>query len=80
MKRSAIRKAPPSEYMAASALDPTDQKLLDKARLYKQLEDLANSSGKALDDIKAGKVEQGVGTLKDIMVTTARFRRPVKKR
>ncbi len=35
------------EYNAASALDPTDQKLLDKARLYKKLEDLANSSGKA---------------------------------
>ena len=57
------------EYMAASALDPTDQKLLDKARLYKQLEDLANSSGKALDDIKAGNVQQGVGTLKDILMT-----------
>ena len=47
------------EYMAASALDPTDQKLLDQARLYKQLEDLANSSGKALDDIKAGHVTAG---------------------
>ena len=31
------------EYMAASALDPTDQKLLDQARLYKQLQDMANS-------------------------------------
>ncbi len=58
------------EYEKASELDPADQKLLEKARLYKQLEDLANSSGKALDDIKAGKVEQGVGTLKDIMVTS----------
>jgi len=57
------------EYMAASALDPTDQKLLDQARLYKQLEDLENSSGKALDDIKAGNVQQGVGTLKDILMT-----------
>ena len=57
------------EYMAASALDPTDQKLLDQARLYKQLEDLENSSGKALDDIKAGNVTQGVGTLKDILMT-----------
>jgi len=28
------------EYMAASALDPTDQKLLDQARLYKQLKDI----------------------------------------
>jgi tetratricopeptide (TPR) repeat protein len=58
------------EYQKASELDPADQKLLEKARLYKQLEDLANSSGKALDEIKAGQVEQGVGTLKDIMVTS----------
>jgi tetratricopeptide (TPR) repeat protein len=58
------------EYNAASAFDPTDEKLLAKARLYKQLADLANSSGKALDDIKAGKVTEGIGTLKEIMVTT----------
>lgn len=58
------------EYEAASTLDSTDQKLLDKARLYKQLENLANSSGKALDDIKAGKVEDGVRTLKDVIVST----------
>jgi tetratricopeptide (TPR) repeat protein len=58
------------EYEKASELDPADQKLLEKARLYKQLEDLANSSGKALDEIKAGQVEQGIGTLKDIMVTS----------
>src|SRR5882757_7150676 len=58
------------EYSAASTLDPTDQKLMDKTRLYKQLQDMANSSGKALDDIKAGKVEDGVRQLKDIMVQT----------
>jgi tetratricopeptide (TPR) repeat protein len=58
------------EFMAASALDPGDQKLMDKARLYKQLQEMANSSGKALDDIKAGKVEDGVRQLKDIMVQT----------
>lgn len=58
------------EYNAASALDPTDQKLLEKARLFKKLADFANSSGQALDNIKAGKVAEGVGTLKDIMVTT----------
>jgi Tfp pilus assembly protein PilF len=58
------------EYMAASTLDPADQKLLDKTRLYKQLQDLANSSGKALDDIKAGKVEDGVRALKDVLVQT----------
>src|SRR5208337_3123872 len=39
------------EYETASALDPADQKLLDKARLYKKLADFANSSGKALKDI-----------------------------
>jgi hypothetical protein len=31
---------------------------------------MANSSGKALDDIKAGKVEEGVRNLKDIMVSS----------
>lgn len=58
------------EYEAASTLDPADQKLLAKARLYKQIQDLANSSGKALDMIKAGQVEDGVRQLKDIIVQT----------
>jgi len=58
------------EYMAASTLDPTDEKLLNQARLYKQLEDMANSSGQALDKIKAGNVTEGVAQLKDIMVST----------
>ena len=58
------------EYEKASELDPTDQKLLEKARLYKQLQDLANSSGQALDKIKAGQVEEGVAQLKEIMVTS----------
>jgi tetratricopeptide (TPR) repeat protein len=58
------------EFMAASTLDPTDQKLLDQARLYKQLQDMANSSGQALDKIKAGQVEDGVGQLKTIITTT----------
>ena len=58
------------EYMAASALDPTDQKLLDQARLYKQLQDMANSSGQALDKIKAGQVTEGVEQLKTIIATS----------
>ncbi len=58
------------EFMAASTLDPTDQKLLDQARLYKTLQDMANSSGQALDKIKAGQVEEGVAQLKDIITTT----------
>jgi tetratricopeptide (TPR) repeat protein len=56
------------DYDAASALDPTDEKLLAKARYYHQLEEMANSSGKALDDIKGGHVEDGVRELKDIIV------------
>jgi len=60
------------EYMDASALDPTDQKLLDQARLYKQLQDMANSSGQALDKIKAGQVEDGVAQLK-VIITTSRI-------
>lgn len=58
------------EFQAASALDPTDQKLLNEARLYKQQEDLANSSGQALDKIKAGQIADGVAQLKDIMTST----------
>jgi hypothetical protein len=56
------------DYDAASELDPTDQKLMAKARYYKNLQDLLNSSGKALDDIKAGHIDDGVRELKDIMV------------
>jgi len=74
-----MREGAAREYMAASTLDPTDQKLLDQARLYKQLQDLANSSGQALDKIKAGKVEEGVAQLKDIMVTS-KIATPRKKR
>jgi tetratricopeptide (TPR) repeat protein len=58
------------DYDAASTLDPTDQKLLAKARYYKALQDLANSSDKALADVKAGKVEDGLRQLKDILVQT----------
>ncbi|HYL60792.1 MAG TPA: hypothetical protein VEU51_18140 [Candidatus Acidoferrales bacterium] len=66
------------EYAAASALDPTDQKVLDKARLYKKLQDLANSSDQALADVKAGKVEDGVRQLRDIIVQS-KFKRSREK-
>ncbi len=56
------------DFDAASALDPGDQKLMGKARYYHQLMDMINSSGKALDDIKAGHDEDGIRQLKDIMV------------
>jgi tetratricopeptide (TPR) repeat protein len=58
------------EYSTASLLDPTDQKIMEKARFYKQLQELANSSGKALDDIKAGHADEGVRALRDILVNT----------
>ncbi|HUA33809.1 MAG TPA: hypothetical protein VMA09_09415 [Candidatus Binataceae bacterium] len=56
------------DFDAASELDPTDQKLMAKARYYHNLMEMLNSSGKALDDIKAGHDEDGIRQLKDIMV------------
>src|SRR5260370_27466413 len=56
------------EFMAASTLDPTDQKLLDQARLYKQLQDMANSSGEALDKINARKAEEGLPQPQNILL------------
>ncbi len=58
------------DYDQASMLDPTDQKLLAKARYYKSLQDLANSSDKALADVKTGKIEDGINQLKEILVQT----------
>src|SRR5258708_27171925 len=58
------------EYMAASTLDPTDQKLLDRVRLYKQLQDLANSSGQALDKIKPAPVPHAVSQPNAIITPT----------
>ncbi len=56
------------DFDQASMLDPTDQKMLAKARYYRSLKELENSSNQALDLIKAGKVEDGVRQLKDILV------------
>ncbi|HTY55903.1 MAG TPA: hypothetical protein VMB26_11905 [Candidatus Binataceae bacterium] len=58
------------EYEIASRLDPTDTKLFSKARYYRQLRELENSAGKALDDIKAGRDEEGLNTLKTILTDT----------
>ena len=69
MRRSAIGRRRARVHGRLDA-DPTDEKLLNQARLYKQLEDMANSSGQALEKIKAGNVTEGVAQLKDIMVTT----------
>jgi tetratricopeptide (TPR) repeat protein len=58
------------EYDTAAMLDPTDQKVMNKARYYRQMKELANSADKGLEDIKAGQVEEGLKTLKDILTQT----------
>ena len=57
------------EYIA-SRLDPSDAKLLNKARFYRQMRELESAAGKALDDIKAGQVEEGINTLNNIAADT----------
>ena len=58
------------EYEAASRLDPTDNKLVNKARYYRQMRELADSANKALDDIKTGRAEEGINTLNSILTET----------
>ena len=52
------------EYMAASALDPTDQKLRGKASYYRHLQQLTKQADTALETIKSGDVVQGMSDLK----------------
>ena len=58
------------EYEAASRLDPTDTKLLNKARYYRQMRELESAASRALDDIKAGRAEEGLNTLNGIATDT----------
>lgn len=53
-----------AEYMAASALDPTDQKLRGKAAYYRHLKQLTKQADSALDTIKSGDVTGGMSDLK----------------
>jgi Tfp pilus assembly protein PilF len=57
-------------FQAASMLDPTDQKLMQKARYYKALELLSHQADQALADIEAGKTEEGVKSLKEVLRAT----------
>ncbi len=58
------------EYDAASRLDPTDTKLLAKARYYRQLKQTEDSIDEAIGDIKAGKLDEGLSALKDAIKET----------
>jgi tetratricopeptide (TPR) repeat protein len=58
------------EYDAASRLDPTDSKTLAKARYYHQLKETENSVDEAIGDIKAGKSDEGLSTLRDAIKET----------
>lgn len=59
-----------AEYQAASTLDPTDQKLLGKARYYHYLQQIGQQADKALDEVKSGDAEQGMKDLKAALVGT----------
>lgn len=63
------------DFPAASALDPTNQKLMTKARYYRYLQQLGQQADKALDTIKSGDAEQGMndlfGVLKDVKTKEA---------
>ncbi len=58
------------EYQTASTLDPTDQKLLAKARYYRYVQQLGKQADQALDKVKSGDVEQGMNDLKDALKQT----------
>ena len=58
------------DYEKASELDSSDQKLLEKARYYRTIQNLVNSSGQAVDQIKQGQVEDGMRQLEDILKAT----------
>ncbi|MGO9604814.1 MAG: tetratricopeptide repeat protein [Candidatus Binataceae bacterium] len=58
------------EYEAASALDPTDEKMLQKARMYRSIQEMINNASKAVDQVKSGDVEGGMRALKDALVAS----------
>ncbi len=58
------------EYQAASALDPTDMKLLQKARYYRYLKEQEEEGDKALDEVKTGDIEQGMKDLRAALLAT----------
>ena len=58
------------EYEAASALDPSDQKIMQKARMYRAIQEMINNANKAVDQIKSGDAEGGMRALKDALMAS----------
>jgi len=58
------------EYEAASALDPSDQKIMQKARMYRAIQEMINNANKAVDQVKSGDAEGGMRALKDALVAS----------
>lgn len=58
------------EFQTASTLDPTDQKLLAKARYYRYVQQIGKQADAALDKVKSGDVEQGMSDIKDALKQT----------
>src|SRR5215469_15925989 len=58
------------EYEAASALDPSDQKIMQKARMYRAIQEQIDNAGKAVDQVKSGDAEGGMRALKDALVAS----------
>lgn len=58
------------EYDAAAMLDPTDQKLMGKARYYRLMKKMESEADDAMGTIKSGKFDEGIAALKQIMIET----------
>jgi tetratricopeptide (TPR) repeat protein len=58
------------EYEAASALDPSDQKIMQKARMYRAIQEMINNANKAVDQVKSGDAEGGMRALKDALMAS----------
>jgi tetratricopeptide (TPR) repeat protein len=58
------------EYEAASALDPSDQKIMQKARMYHAIQEMVNNANKAVEQVKSGDAEGGMRALKDALMAS----------
>jgi Tfp pilus assembly protein PilF len=58
------------EYEEASTLDPSDQKILQKARMYRAIQEMIDNASKAVDQVKSGDTEGGMRALKDALIAS----------